>query len=197
MIELLSAFWAFWMFLKYVVTEVSGRKKKTNFDLCVIDWTGFVLFDRLQYASTEQHLASGNCPETHRHTEAGDPLWDLHPAEQPVVRRPVQPGCSHLPGRAGNRVGKEHGRKQNQCFDVCHIKCSSCTAPKQVTYQLKILTTALFSVSMLGRRLGVYQWLSLLILMAGVTLVQVWCRFKSLTNRILYELKCYNKTMTQ
>lgn len=43
----------------------------------------------------------------------------------------------------------------------------------QVTYQLKILTTALFSVSMLGRRLGLYQWLSLLFLMAGVTLVQV------------------------
>lgn len=43
----------------------------------------------------------------------------------------------------------------------------------QVTYQLKILTTALFSVSMLGKRLGFYQWLSLLFLMAGVTLVQV------------------------
>uniref|UniRef100_A0A7N4NTV4 Solute carrier family 35 member A3 n=1 Tax=Sarcophilus harrisii TaxID=9305 RepID=A0A7N4NTV4_SARHA len=45
-------------------------------------------------------------------------------------------------------------------------------ATYQVTYQLKILTTALFSVSMLSKKLGLYQWLSLVILMAGVTFVQ-------------------------
>uniref|UniRef100_A0A671Q5T5 UDP-N-acetylglucosamine transporter-like n=1 Tax=Sinocyclocheilus anshuiensis TaxID=1608454 RepID=A0A671Q5T5_9TELE len=45
-------------------------------------------------------------------------------------------------------------------------------ATYQVTYQLKILTTALFSVSMLGKILGIYQWLSLVILMTGIALVQ-------------------------
>jgi len=46
-------------------------------------------------------------------------------------------------------------------------------ATYQVTYQLKILTTALFSVTMLGRRLNPLKWASLLILMVGVGIVQM------------------------
>ncbi|PNS21170.1 UDP-galactose transporter [Sphaceloma murrayae] len=43
----------------------------------------------------------------------------------------------------------------------------------QVTYQLKILATAIFSVVMLKRILSPQKWLSLLLLMVGVAVVQI------------------------
>lgn len=43
----------------------------------------------------------------------------------------------------------------------------------QVTYQLKILTTAMFSVLMLGRSLSPRKWMSLLVLVVGVSIVQL------------------------
>eukprot|EP00127_Corallochytrium_limacisporum_P000721 Clim_evm7s25 gene=Clim_evmTU7s25 len=46
-------------------------------------------------------------------------------------------------------------------------------ATYQVTYQLKVLTTALFSVVMLGKALSQYQWLSLVALALGVAMVQL------------------------
>ncbi|CAD5211514.1 unnamed protein product [Bursaphelenchus okinawaensis] len=46
-------------------------------------------------------------------------------------------------------------------------------ATYQVTYQLKILTTALFSVSMLNKKLNKLKWLALIFLTCGVALVQL------------------------
>jgi len=46
-------------------------------------------------------------------------------------------------------------------------------ATYQITYQLKILTTAIFAVTMLNKKLISTQWLSLLTLVAGVAMVQL------------------------
>lgn len=42
----------------------------------------------------------------------------------------------------------------------------------QVTYQMKILATAVFSVVLLGRRLEGKKWVALVLLMAGIAIVQ-------------------------
>ncbi|XP_069794093.1 UDP-N-acetylglucosamine transporter-like isoform X2 [Narcine bancroftii] len=68
-------------------------------------------------------------------------------------------------------------RKQCACsprnwFYVYYKSNGNVNSAAEVTYQLKVLTTAFFSVTMLGKNLSVYQWLSLLTLMAGVALVQ-------------------------
>ncbi|KAL3981800.1 Nucleotide-sugar transporter family protein [Acanthocheilonema viteae] len=46
-------------------------------------------------------------------------------------------------------------------------------ATYMVTYQLKILTTALFTVIILRRRLSLLQWLALVLLFGGIVLVQL------------------------
>lgn len=60
---------------------------------------------------------------------------------------------------------------QNSLIYVGATHLDAATA--QVTYQLKILTTALFSVSMLGKKLHKHQWISLVVLFVGVALVQL------------------------
>jgi len=59
---------------------------------------------------------------------------------------------------------------QNNLMFVSLDKLSA--AVQQVTYQLKILTTAMLSVVILGKALGLTKWCALTMLLVGVTLVQ-------------------------
>uniref|UniRef100_T1JEB5 Sugar phosphate transporter domain-containing protein n=1 Tax=Strigamia maritima TaxID=126957 RepID=T1JEB5_STRMM len=46
-------------------------------------------------------------------------------------------------------------------------------ATYQITYQLKIFTTAIFAVVLLGKRLKLIRWVALVLLMLGVALIQL------------------------
>lgn len=46
-------------------------------------------------------------------------------------------------------------------------------ATYQVLYQLKILTTAIFSATMLGRKFSTIKWISLIVLTCGVAIVEI------------------------
>ena len=60
---------------------------------------------------------------------------------------------------------------QNNLLYVATSNLDAATC--QITYQLKILTTAVFAVTMLGQSIGRLKWASLAILLAGIVLVQL------------------------
>ena len=54
-------------------------------------------------------------------------------------------------------------------FALSHLHAT----PYKVTYNLKILTSAFFSVTLSGQRLGRRKWISLVVLFCGVSIVQM------------------------
>ena len=62
---------------------------------------------------------------------------------------------------------------QNFASQTFTYSPTASSPPQQVTYQLKILTTALFSVFLLNKKLNRIKWCSLIVLTFAVGLVQV------------------------
>jgi len=66
----------------------------------------------------------------------------------------------------------------------------------QVTYQLKILTTVLFSVQLLGKQLTPLRWFSLILLTIGIAIVQIpdSISFRSILSAGIYSPKLIERT---
>ncbi|KAH8021438.1 hypothetical protein HPB51_015618 [Rhipicephalus microplus] len=74
-----------------------------------------------------------------------------------------------MPDRWPKLVSREVGRPPTT-FAVTDQRRSETFV---VTYQLKIITTALFSLALLNKKLAGVQWVALLVLFVGVALVQL------------------------
>ncbi|CAN9503173.1 unnamed protein product [Ophioblennius macclurei] len=157
-------------------SEHSSKLKYVSLGVLVLQTTSLVLTMRYSRTLTEeghQYLASSAvvCAEVLKiiictFLVFSDNNFSLRAMKQQlkeqIVNKPVETMKLAVP--AGIYT------LQNNLLYVALSNLDAATY--QVTYQLKILTTAIFSVTMLGRRLDCHQWLSLLLLMTGVALVQ-------------------------
>jgi len=79
---------------------------------------------------------------------------------------------SNLGGLAQPVAVQLHASDTCTLQSLTHSINAKDAATYQILYQLKILTTALFSATMLGRKFSALKWFSLVILTIGVVLVQ-------------------------
>ena len=77
--------------------------------------------------------------------------------------------CEDVPGKHGT----QYILAQRVVLSLCAHARRTTHHTHQVTYQMKIFTTAIFSITMLNKKITGEQWVALLMLAAGVATVQV------------------------